>query len=73
MEGGMSYADVEQAVPVSTNVVSDPPMLLHLALARRQDPGARRPPPTDARHVQNRAALLRADLPVRRIARRGIG
>ena len=36
MEGGMSYADVEQAVPVSANVVSDPPTLLDLALARHQ-------------------------------------
>lgn len=36
MEGGMSYADVEQAVPVSANVVSDPPTPLDLALARRQ-------------------------------------
>ena len=36
MEGGMSYADVEQAVPVSANVVSDPPTPLDLDLARRQ-------------------------------------
>ncbi|HEV8180713.1 MAG TPA: hypothetical protein VGP54_10495 [Gaiellaceae bacterium] len=36
MEGGMSYADVERAVPVSANVVSDPPTLLDLDLARRQ-------------------------------------
>jgi hypothetical protein len=36
MEGGMSYADVGQAVPVSANVVSDPPTPLDLALARRQ-------------------------------------
>src|ERR1700751_3063838 len=36
MEGGMSYADVERAVPVSANVVSDPPTPLDLALARRQ-------------------------------------
>lgn len=36
MEGGMSYADVEQAVSVSANVVSDPPTTLDLALARRQ-------------------------------------
>ena len=36
MEGGMSYADVEHAVPVSANVVSDPPTPLDLALARRQ-------------------------------------
>ena len=36
MEGGMSYADVERAVPVSANVVSDPPMPLDLDLARRQ-------------------------------------
>src|SRR5579859_1394216 len=35
-EGGMSYADVEQAVSVSANVVSDPPTPLDLALARRQ-------------------------------------
>src|SRR5579864_2084201 len=36
MEGGMSYADVEQAVPVSANVVSDPPTPLDLDLARKQ-------------------------------------
>lgn len=32
----MSYADVERAVPVSANVVSDPPTPLDLDLARRQ-------------------------------------
>jgi hypothetical protein len=36
MEGGMSYVDVEHAVPVSANVVSDPPTPLDLDLARRQ-------------------------------------
>src|ERR1700746_1274052 len=36
MEGGMSYADVERAVSVSANVVSDPPTPLDLDLARRQ-------------------------------------
>src|SRR3954454_25415560 len=36
VEGGMSYADVERAVPVSANVVSDPPTQLDLELARRQ-------------------------------------
>ena len=36
MEGGMSYADVERSVPVSANVVSDPPTPLSLDLARRQ-------------------------------------
>lgn len=36
MDGGMSYADVQRAVPVSANVVSDPPTPLDLALARRQ-------------------------------------
>ena len=36
VEGGMSYADVERAVPVSANVVSDPPIPLDLDLARRQ-------------------------------------
>jgi hypothetical protein len=36
MEGGMSYADVQRAVPVSANVVSDPPTPLDLNLARRQ-------------------------------------
>jgi hypothetical protein len=36
MEGGMSYADVERAVPVAANVVSDPPTPLDLDLARKQ-------------------------------------
>ena len=36
MDGGMSYADVEAAVPVSANVVSDPPQPLDMDLARRQ-------------------------------------
>src|ERR1700722_640379 len=36
VEGGMSYADVERAVSVSANVVSDPPTPLDLELARRQ-------------------------------------
>ncbi len=35
MEGGMSYADVRQAVDRSVNVVSDPPLALDLALARQ--------------------------------------
>ncbi len=36
MDGGMSYADVEAAVPVSANIVSDPPRALDMDLARRQ-------------------------------------
>jgi len=36
VEGGMSYADVQRSVPVSANVVSDPPTPLDLHLARRQ-------------------------------------
>ena len=36
VDGGMSYADVERSVPVSANVVSDPPTQLDLDLARRQ-------------------------------------
>ena len=36
VEGGMSYEDVERAVPVAANVVSDPPTPLDLDLARRQ-------------------------------------
>ena len=35
MEGGMSYASVEAAVPESVNVVSDPPRVLDMDLARR--------------------------------------
>jgi len=35
MDGGMSYADVESAVDASINVVSDPPRVLDLDLARR--------------------------------------
>jgi hypothetical protein len=36
MEGGMSYASVQSAVPESANVVSDPPRVLDMDLARRQ-------------------------------------
>ena len=36
IDGGMSYADVEAAVPVAVNVVSDPPRELDVDLARRQ-------------------------------------
>ena len=35
MEGGMSYADVEAAVPESANVVSDPPQVMVMDLARQ--------------------------------------
>ena len=35
MEGGMSYASVEAAVPESANIVSDPPRELDMDLARR--------------------------------------
>jgi hypothetical protein len=35
MEGGMSYTDVESAVPASANVVSDPPRIMDMDLARR--------------------------------------
>lgn len=36
MEGGMSYAMVEAAVPESANVISDPPRTLDMDLAERQ-------------------------------------
>lgn len=36
MEGGMSFADVQAAVPESANIVSDPPVALDLDLARQQ-------------------------------------
>ena len=36
IEGGMSYADVQRAVPESANVISDPPVEMTLDLARRQ-------------------------------------
>jgi hypothetical protein len=35
MEGGMSYASVQAAVEESVNVVSDPPQVLDMDLARR--------------------------------------
>lgn len=35
MEGGMSYADVQAAVAESANIVSDPPRVLDMDLARR--------------------------------------
>jgi hypothetical protein len=36
MEGGMSYADVQGAVDQSINIVSDPPVVLDMDIARRQ-------------------------------------
>jgi len=36
MENGMSYDDVRAAVPRSANVVSDPPRVMDMELARRQ-------------------------------------
>lgn len=35
MEGGMSYADVQAAVGESANIVSDPPRVLDMDLARQ--------------------------------------
>jgi hypothetical protein len=47
MEGGMSYADVQAALPQSDNVVSDPPVEMTMELARRQiDALERLPRPT---------------------------
>jgi len=47
MDGGMSYADVQSAVAESANIVSDPPEVLDLELARRHvDALDRLPRPT---------------------------
>lgn len=35
MEGGMSFDQVQRAVPVAVNVISDPPRVLDLELARK--------------------------------------
>ena len=35
MEGGMSYADVQTAVPTSTNLIADPPRPFDMDVARR--------------------------------------
>jgi hypothetical protein len=35
MDGGMSYAEVQAAVPQSENIVSDPPRVLDVALVRQ--------------------------------------
>lgn len=36
MDGGMSYDEVRAAVPESANVISDPPRIMDMELARRQ-------------------------------------
>ena len=36
MDGGLSFASVQAAVPEAANVVSDPPRLLDMELAKRQ-------------------------------------
>lgn len=35
MDGGLSYAEVQASVPESMNIVSDPPRVMDMALARR--------------------------------------
>jgi hypothetical protein len=35
VDGGMSYADVEQAVPASINLIADPPRPFDMKVARR--------------------------------------
>jgi hypothetical protein len=35
MDGGISYAQVQAAVPESENIISDPPRVLDIALARQ--------------------------------------
>jgi hypothetical protein len=35
MEGGLSYASVQEAVPESINIVSDPPQVMDMDLARQ--------------------------------------
>jgi hypothetical protein len=35
MDGGIAYSQIEAAVPASINVISDPPRVLDLALARQ--------------------------------------
>ncbi|MFL5895063.1 MAG: hypothetical protein ACJ76Z_08105 [Thermoleophilaceae bacterium] len=35
IDGGMSYESVEAAVPISVNIVSDPPRVMDMDLARR--------------------------------------
>lgn len=36
MEGGISFAGVQSAVPHAANVISDPPRVMDMDLARRQ-------------------------------------
>ena len=36
MDGGMSYDQVQSAVPMSDNIVSDPPRVLDMELAKQQ-------------------------------------
>jgi len=47
MDGGMSYSQVQAAVPTSENIISDPPRTLDMELARRHvDALDRLPRPT---------------------------
>ena len=88
MEGGMSYASVQAAVPDSANVVSDPPRVLDTDLARQQVAaldqlprptlGARPVAAADPRDVSRGSSLVRTGLPLRRsqsgrIGRRSAG
>src|SRR5215472_15020149 len=73
MEGGMSYADVERAVPVSANVVSDPPTPLDLDLARKQIEALDGLPRPTLVTCRTGPRSGRADLPLCRPAGRRLG
>ncbi len=64
MEGGLSYMNVQAAVPESENIVSDPPRVLDMNAGARADRRPRPPAAPDARHLPYRPARLRADLPL---------
>jgi len=66
MPGGMSYAQVQQAVPVSARVVSDPPLELDLDLARQHVAALEQLPRPTLISCRTRAESFRRCLHVRR-------
>jgi hypothetical protein len=73
MEGGMSYASVQAAVPESANVVSDPPRVLDTDLARQQVAALDQLPRPTLVTCRRGASLVRAGLPLRRSSSRRLG
>jgi hypothetical protein len=64
-DGGMSYADVQKAVSRSMNIVSDPPVVMTMSLARQHIDALDQLPRPTLGHLPHWPSLISGDLPLR--------